>query len=47
MVEGDTVLLGIDNISKRFGDTRAVVDLSLHIRQGEIVDELMEILKYR
>lgn len=36
MAEGDAVLLGIDNISKRFGDTRAVVDLSLDIRQGEI-----------
>ncbi len=36
MAEGSTVLLGIDNINKRFGDTRAVVDLSLDIRQGEI-----------
>ncbi len=36
MAEGDTVLLGIDNISKRFGDTQAVADLSLDIRQGEI-----------
>ncbi len=36
MAQGGTVLLGIDNISKRFGDTLAVADLSLDIRQGEI-----------
>ncbi len=36
MAEGDTVLLEIDNVSKRFGETRAISDLSFEVRHGEI-----------